>query len=324
MPQPGTREVEHEITVLAPPEAVYQIIAEVTNWPQIFPPSVHAEYLERGAEQELIQIWATANGDVKTWTSRRVLDSKALRIEFRQEVSQPPVGAMGGVWVVEPISDGESLVRLQHDYRAVNDDPKKLDWIDMAVDRNSRAELAALKTNAELATRAPGLLLTFDDIVQIDGSAKDVYDFINEVQLWPQRLPHVARVSLREDTPGLQFLEMNTRTKDGSVHTTTSVRVAFPYTKIVYKQIQTPALMTLHTGRWLLEESSDGVTATSRHTAMINEANIAKVLGDEASIDEARLFVHTALSANSLATLEHAKEYAESRRWGDQPGGGGP
>ncbi len=314
MSQPGTREVEHEIRVLAPSEAVYQIISEVANWSQIFPPSVHVEYLERSAEKELIQIWATANGEAKTWTSRRVLDSKGLRIEFRQEVSQPPVGAMGGAWVVEPISGGESLVRLQHDYRAVDGDPKKLEWIDRAVDRNSRAELVALKTNAELATRAPELLLTFDDIVQIDGSAKDVYDFINEAQLWPQRLPHVARVSLREDTPGLQFLEMDTRTKDGSVHTTTSVRVAFPYTKIVYKQIQTPALMTLHTGHWLLEEKPDGVTVTSRHTAVINDANIAKVLGDEASIDEARTFVRTALSTNSLATLGHAKEYAESKR----------
>jgi aromatase len=314
MSQPDNRVVEHEIKVLAPPEAVYQIIAEVANWPQIFPPSVHVEYLERGAEKELIQIWATANGEAKTWTSRRVLDPKALRIEFRQEVSQPPVGAMGGTWIVEPISDGESLVRLQHDYRAVDGDPKKLEWIDMAVDRNSRAELAALKINAELATRAPELLATFDDIVQIDGSAKDVYDFINEAHLWPQRLPHVARVSLREDAPGLQFLEMDTRTKDGSVHTTKSVRVGFPHTRIVYKQIQTPALMTLHTGHWLLDEKPDGVTATSRHTVVINDANIAKVLGDEASIDDARTFVRTALSTNSLATLGHAKKYAESQR----------
>lgn len=314
MSQPGTRKVEHEIKVLAPAEAVYQVIAEVSNWPQIFPPSVHVEYLERGEEKERIQIWATANGEAKTWTSRRVLDSKALRIEFRQEVSQPPVGAMGGAWVIEPISDGESLVRLLHDYRAVDDDPAKLDWIDKAVDRNSQAELAALKTNAELATKASELLLTFDDIVQIDGSAKDVYDFINEAQLWSERLPHVVRVSLREDTPGLQFLEMDTRTKDGSVHTTKSVRVAFPHTKIAYKQIQVPALMTLHTGHWLLAENSDGVAATSQHTVVINEANITKILGDEACVEDARTFVRTALSTNSLATLGHAKEYAESQR----------
>jgi aromatase len=119
MSQPNTREVEHEIEIRAPAEAVYRAIAEVTNWPQLFPPTVHVEYLERGEEQERIQIWATANGEAKTWTSRRVLDPKALRVKFRQEVSQPPVSAMGGTWVIEPISDGESLVRLLHDYRAI-------------------------------------------------------------------------------------------------------------------------------------------------------------------------------------------------------------
>lgn len=314
MSQPDTCEVEHEIKVRAPAEAVYRAIAEVANWPQLFPPTVHVEYLERGAEKERIQIWATANGEAKTWTSRRVLDPKALRIEFCQEVSQPPVGAMGGTWVIEPIADGESLVRLQHDYRAIDDDPEKLQWIDEAVDRNSQAELTALKTNAELATRAPELRLTFDDVVQIDGSARDVYDFINEAQLWPERLPHVARVSLREDTPGLQLLDMDTRTKDGSVHTTKSVRVAFPQTKIVYKQIQTPALMTLHTGHWLLAEKLGGVTATSQHAVVINEENIAKILGEAASIEDARTFVRTALSTNSLTTLRHAKKYAESQR----------
>jgi aromatase len=72
--------------------------------------------------------------------------------------------------------------------------------------------------------------------------------------------------------------------------------------------------MTLHTGAWLLAETGTGVTVTSRHTVAINEANIAKVLGESATVDDARKFVRNALSANSLATLQHAKAYAESLR----------
>jgi aromatase len=314
MPQPGAREVEHKITVSAPAEAVYQLIAEVGNWPRIFPPSVHVDQIEHTGSEERIRIWATANGEAKTWTSRRRLDPEALRVEFRQEVSQPPVGAMGGTWVIERISDTESRVRLLHDYRAVDDDPEKLAWIERAVDRNSTAELAALKANAELAAGAAELLLSFEDAVHVDGSAKDVYDFINEAQRWSERLPHVVRVSLREDSPGLQLLEMDTRTKDGSVHTTTSVRVCFPHSKIVYKQIVVPALMTVHTGYWLLAETDSGVTATSQHTVVLNPANMTAVLGDSAGVEDARKFVRSALSANSLATLGHAKEYAERQR----------
>jgi aromatase len=314
MTQMGHREVEHEITIDAPAADVYRLIAEVENWPRIFPPTVFVDHVERTETEERIRIWATANGAAKNWTSRRVLDPAALRIEFRQEVSAPPVAAMGGTWIIEPLEGGGSRVRLLHDYRAIDDDPDGLKWIDEAVDRNSRSELAALKTNVELAVASEDLLLSFADTVRIDGSAKDVYDFINEAHLWKERLPHVARVSLEEETPGLQILEMDTLTKDGSSHTTKSVRVTFPHHKIVYKQITVPALMTLHTGYWLFEEDGDGLNATSQHTVVINTANITAILGEGAGVAEAKAFVQNALSTNSRATLGHAKTYAEGRR----------
>lgn len=308
------REVEHEITVRAPATAVYRLIAEVENWPRIFPPTVFVDHVERSGNEERIRIWATANGEPKNWTSRRVLDPEALRIDFRQEVSAPPVAAMGGAWIIEQTAEQECRIRLLHDYRAVDDDPDKLDWIDQAVDRNSRAELAALKSNVELAVGSADLLLSFEDTVRIDGSAKDVYDFLNEAQLWSERLPHVARVRLRETTPGLQVLEMDTRTRDGSTHTTESVRVCFPHRLIAYKQTTLPALMTLHTGYWRLEQDATGVTATSQHTVIINPENITRVLGEGKGVEEARTFVRNALSTNSTATLGHAKDYAEGKR----------
>jgi aromatase len=304
------RETEHEVNVGAPAEQVYALIADVGRWPEIFPPTVHAECVEKDGNCELIQIWATANGAAKTWTSRRQHHPERMSVSFRQERSQHPVGGMGGEWVVEPVSGSACRVRLLHDFFAAGDDPAGLDWITQAVDRNSLSELHALKASAE--QDGPGGLITFDDVVTVDGSAKDVYDFLNEAQLWPQRLPHVARVSLEEETPGLQVLGMDTSTKDGSVHTTRSVRVCQPYGSIVYKQIVTPALMTLHTGRWLIEERAGrGVLVTSRHTVRINTARITDVLGPDADLLTAQQFVRNALSGNSLTTLRAAKAYAE-------------
>jgi bifunctional hydroxylase/dehydrase len=314
-PHQPVHETEHEITVSAPADRVYALIADVSRWPETFPPTVHAECVERDGDAELIRLWATANGTAKTWTSRRHHDPARRSVSFRQERSQHPVGGMGGEWIVEPVSDSECRVRLLHDYFAATDDPADLEWISQAVDRNSHSELSALKTSAELGgadQHGPGQLITFDDTVTVDGSAKDVYDFINQASLWPVRLPHVARVSLEEETPGLQILEMDTSTKDGSVHTTKSVRVCQPYHSIVYKQIVVPALMTLHTGRWLIEErDGGGVSVTSRHTVRINTANIAKVLGPDADAQDAEQFVRTALSGNSTTTLKAAKAYAE-------------
>ncbi|MER7519422.1 aromatase/cyclase [Streptomyces sp. NPDC126499] len=310
------REVEHEITAAAPAETVFRLIAEVENWPRIFPPTIHVEHVERGEREERIQIWATANGEPKNWTSHRTLDPENLRITFRQEIPTPPVAAMGGTWIIEPVSATESRIRLLHDYRAIDDDPESLKWIDEAVDRNSRSELAALRENVERvhAETEAELTFSFEDSVEIAGSAKDVYDFINEANLWSERLPHVATVRLDEDSPGLQTLEMDTRAKDGSVHTTKSYRVTFPHHKIAYKQVTLPALMTLHTGYWTFTETDTGVTASSQHTVTINTANIARILGADATVADAREYVHTALSTNSKATLGHAKAHAEARR----------
>jgi aromatase len=304
------RETQHEVSVDAPADQVYALIADVGKWPEVFPPTVHAESAAWDGDSELIRIWATANDTVRTWTSARRHDPEHLSVSFRQERSQHPVGGMGGKWVVEPVSASRCHVRLLHDFFAASDDPADLDWISQAVDRNSASELHALKTTAELT--GPDQLITFDDTVPVDGSAADVYDFLNEAQLWPERLPHVSRVSLAEDTPGLQVLEMDTRAMGGSVHTTRSVRVCRPHHSIVYKQIVLPALMTLHTGRWLIEESDgSGVSVTSRHTVRINTARIADVLGPGADVPAARQFVRTALSGNSLATMRAARAYAE-------------
>ncbi|MGW7089758.1 aromatase/cyclase [Streptomyces sp. NPDC054871] len=308
-----TREVEHEITVQAPAAAVYSLIAEVRNWPRIFPPTIYVDHAPQGPHEELIRIWATANGEAKAWTSRRTLDPEALRITFRQEVSAPPVASMGGAWIIEPVSADSSRIRLLHDYRAVDDDPESLEWIDRAVDRNSRSELAALKQNVELAYASEDLTFSFEDTVQIAGSAKDVFDFIDQAGLWSERLPHVATVRLQEDTPGLQELEMDTRAKDGSVHTTKSYRVTFPHHRIAYKQTTLPALMTLHTGYWTFAENEAGVAASSQHTVTINTANIAAVLGQDATVADAKEYVRAALSTNSRATLGHAKDHAEQR-----------
>lgn len=309
----SAREVDHEITVRAPAQEVYRFIVDVDDWPQVFPPTVHVECVERGHSEEVIRIWATANGEPRTWTSQRWLDPEALRVDFRQRRSTHPVAHMGGAWLVEPLSADESRVRLLHDYRAVDDDEDALVLIDKAVDRNSRSELAALKNRAEALTGAPETLMSFSDCVSVRGPATEVYDFVNQADKWAERLPHVARVALTEDTPGLQTLEMDTRAADGSTHTTSSVRVCFPHERIVYKQLRVPRLMTLHTGRWSFEEKDGETLVTSQHTVMVDTGAIGAVLGENSDLADARRIIRSSLGGNSMATMNLAKEYVENK-----------
>jgi len=263
---------------------------------------------------ERLRIWATADGRLNNWISSRVLDPDFMWIDFRQEVSPPPVASMRGSWVIEPVSETESRIWLLHHYRAVNDDPVDLARIDQAVDSNSRTELAALKAYVERLTASADLTFSFEDSVQINGSATDVFTFINEAGRWVERLPHVAAVRLEEGTPGLQTLEMDTRAKDGSTHTTKSYRVCLPPHKIAYKQVTLPPVMSLHTGYWSFQDNPTGVLASSQHTVVLNPDNIVRFLAEDAGITTTKELVQSSLSANSRATLGHAKTYAEGRR----------
>ncbi|WP_406145954.1 aromatase/cyclase [Streptomyces sp. NBC_01012] len=310
---------EHAVTVGASPDVVYALVADVAEWPQVFGPTVHVEVLEEapaGGGEQLLRIWAVAGDKVRTWTSRRVLDPAARTISFRQVVTAAPVASMGGEWRVQELEDGSSRVTLLHDYRAVDGDPAAEELIESAVDTNSRSELLALKNTAELGDAREELHFTFSDSETVFGAAGDVFAFLDRADLWPERLPHVARLDLTEDEPGIQHMDMDTRSPDGSTHNTTSVRVCFEDRDvIVYKQLRVPVAMAGHTGRWVIESLGDGtVRATSWHTVTLDPAGVRTALGPEATLAEARALVRRSLGTNSSTTLRHAKQFAEEAR----------
>lgn len=309
-----TREVEHEITVAAPAADAYRLLADVQNLPQIFPPTIYVEQTERTQDEERIRVWATANGEATNWSAHRTLDERALRIGFRQDVSPAPIASMAGTYIIEPLEEDRSRVRLLFDYRAVDDDAESLRWIDQAVQENARSQLTSLKDSLERAHADRDLTFSIEESVRVDGSAKDVYDFVNEAQFWGERLPHVTAVRFVEDSVGLQTLEMDVRVEDGTVHTTKSYRVCFPNHKIAFKAVRLPALLSLHTGHWAFEEDGEGVVVRARHRVVLRADGMAKVLGPQATVEDAREYVRNALGANSRTVLAHAKAYAESRR----------
>jgi ribosome-associated toxin RatA of RatAB toxin-antitoxin module len=304
---------EHTITATARPEHAYDVIADVTEWPHLFPPTVHAEEVERAGDEQVIRIWAFADGRVRDWRSRRWLDPAARRIRFRQEVSSPPVAFMGGEWIMRPAGERTEVV-LTHEFGAIGDDEAQAEWIAKVVDHNSGQELESVRRNAERRAADERLVLTFDDSVVVAGPAAGVYDFVYRCADWPDRLPHVARLAVTEDEHGVQVMEMDTRSPEGDVHTTRSVRVCFPDERIVYKQTTTPKIMTAHTGQWLFRPVPEGVRAISRHTVVIDPDAVTDALGPDATVEDARAAVRHALGTNSLTTLNHAKEYVEQGR----------
>ncbi|HTX10135.1 MAG TPA: aromatase/cyclase [Solirubrobacteraceae bacterium] len=308
--------LEHSIAVSAPPSAAFRVIADAVNWPIVFLPTIHLERDDLGGGEERIHVWALANDEVKAWTSIRNVDPDRLTVQFRQEKSSPPIGAMSGEWIVEAQPDGGSLVRLLHDFSAIDDDPASLQWIADATDRNSQTELATLKAAAEQADERDSLIVWWDDSVPSTGAPDDAWEFMWNAREWPSRVPHVERMSLEEPEPNIQLMEMDTKTKDGSAHTTKSIRVGFPKRRLVYKQTTPPTLLSVHTGHFLIEDAPKGFILTSRHIAMIRPEKIAEVLGADATVQDAREFIQSALTANSRVTMEHASAFAEGAKVG--------
>ncbi|MFF8716470.1 aromatase/cyclase [Streptomyces sp. NPDC015184] len=303
----------HSVEVAAPAGVVYGMISNAVQWPLFFPPNVHVERLEFDGRDERLRMWAVANGQVRSWLSRRVQDPEARRIDFRQQHPQAPVESMNGSWTVRERPGGTSLLTLLHDFTVIDDRPEDVSWTQRAVDTNSTAELAQLKHLAERWTRLDELVLSFEDAVRVKGPAELVYDFLYRVGDWPELVPHVARLDLTEDAPGVQVMAMDTRTADGATHTTESVRICFPHAgRIVYKQTRTPALMEAHTGEWSVLPDESGVTVISQHNVVLREEAVERVLGEGADLARVRRHVREALGRNSTATLNLAKRHAES------------
>ncbi|MEV8536682.1 aromatase/cyclase [Streptomyces sp. NPDC051211] len=313
MSGPRVHRLSYAVDVAAPAGVVYALIADTTQWPLFVPPSIHVERLDFDGVRDRFRIWATANGSVSSWLSRRTLDACARRIDFRQELPAAPLLAMGGSWTVEELGPDRSRLLLSHEYEVAADRPGDAEWVRRATDTNSLAELAQLKDTAERWGRLDGLLLAFEDAVRVKGPAQLVYDFLYGIADWPGRVPHVARAEVTEDSPGVQMVSMDTRTGDGRQHHTESVRICFPYAgRIVHKQTRPPALLAAHAGEWSLLPDETGVTAVAQHRVLLREEAVERELGRGATLADARAHVREALGRASLSTLELARRHAES------------
>lgn len=94
---------------------------------------------------------------------------------------------------------------------------------------------------------------------------QDAYAFLHDAGACPERLPHVAALSLEEPAPGVQFFDMTTAAPDGSEHTTRSVRITLAPRLIVYKQLVPPALLSAHTRHWSFVETPERARLCAAH-----------------------------------------------------------
>ncbi len=297
----------HDIRIAAPAQVVFDIIANVESWPLRFPPTIKAQRVDGDEQSETIRIWAMAEGRVRSWQSDRTLDREHLTVTFRQTVPASPLTSMIGRWTIVPAQD-DVLVRFSHEFTVEGDDPATIARVVEAIDINTTSELGSLKDAAE-SSGGSDLAMDFADTIDLPvGDSGDAREFIERCDLWPERLDHVESLHLAQNDAGLQVMEMETRSTDGSMHTTVSGRVCDPGGTIAYKQTRTPEGLTAHCGEWSFSETPDGVRVTSRHMVLL-DGDVLDRRG--LSTEEARTMVRNALGTNSRATLNALSDHLQ-------------
>ncbi|MET9258102.1 aromatase/cyclase [Streptomyces sp. NPDC048182] len=308
----GTKRSTKRIRVSAPAGVVYALLADAENWPLFFSPSVHVETLDAEGERQRMLMWSLLGGRLTSWISWRRLDPVHHRMEFRQELPAAPLHSMGGLVQIHERGPGACEIELGYDLTTAGPPGGQRARAERAVDLNTTAQLDGLKTVAERWPRLDDLMLTFEDSLHVDGPAELVYDFLYRAGDWPELVPHITRVDLTEDTPGVQHLSTQTRTEYGT-RTLTSVRVCFPHAeRVVYKETTPSPLLAAHVGEWSVVPDGRGVTVTARHSALLREEHLAAELGEHATLAAARRHVREEIGRNARVLLAHARTHAEN------------
>lgn len=143
------RTTRHTTRVSAPPREVYQLLANVDQWPRIFDTVLAVEHIGFVGTGERVRFWGTFGDRRGSWVYARETNPKRMQVRFRQDRVAAPFASLGGLWLVQPKGDG-AQVALDHYYRVLDDDPAGARQAEDVIERSSPVMLAALRRVAEV------------------------------------------------------------------------------------------------------------------------------------------------------------------------------
>ncbi|MCX2968747.1 MULTISPECIES: aromatase/cyclase [Streptomyces] len=297
------------VDVAAPAGVVFAVLADTPQWPLFVPSAVHTERLEFDGATERSLVWVLVDGALTSWVAHRRLDAAGLRVDFRHEPSEGPVGVLRGTWTVEPLGPGHSRATLTCDFTVADGHAADTARVRRATGAHAREVLAGVRDAAERWPRLDDLLLSFEDTARFPGPPEAVYDVLYRLSDWPALLPDVARIDVTERRPGVQVLRAGFLAADGSRHTAEGAQVCFPHAgRLVWKHTLAGGPVAAHTGEWTVVPDGGAVTVVGRHRVLLSGG------GDLGGGDlgGAREHVRDTLRRRALAVLDAAGTRARS------------
>jgi ribosome-associated toxin RatA of RatAB toxin-antitoxin module len=104
----------NSIFMHAPKPAIFEVAADLELWPKILPHYRYIQFLERGADRNLVVMAARRSGIPISWTSEQIIDRDKFEIHFHHLKAWTK--GMRVVWTFSDTSDGVQ-VTISHDLR---------------------------------------------------------------------------------------------------------------------------------------------------------------------------------------------------------------
>lgn len=152
---------EHTVTVEAPADVVYAVLADVEGYADLFPPTESVTMLEETESYQIARLVVDVSGQLQSWVSRRDLYPERRTIAYRQLENAAMVEYMGGEWRALPLDESRTQLIITHDFaarptEAVPSQEKATELLQAAVERNSHADLDAVRKEAEKRAQTVG------------------------------------------------------------------------------------------------------------------------------------------------------------------------
>jgi ribosome-associated toxin RatA of RatAB toxin-antitoxin module len=150
----GMDHTEHTVTVQASADVVYDVLADVEGYAKLFPPTESVTMVEESGTHQIARLVVDVSGQRQAWVSRRDLDPQRRVIAYRQLENAPMVAYMGGEWRALPLGENQTQLVITHDFAARSTSAipsldQATELLRAAVERNSHADLAAVRQEAE-------------------------------------------------------------------------------------------------------------------------------------------------------------------------------
>ncbi|MEV6823632.1 aromatase/cyclase [Amycolatopsis sp. NPDC051102] len=152
---------EHTVTVEAPADVVFAVLADIEGYANLFPPTRESTLLEESETHQIARLVVDVSGQVQSWVTRRDIDREHRVIAYRQLENAPMIEFMGGEWRALPLDEERTQLVITHDFaarptEAVPSQEKATELLRAAVDRNSDADLDAVRKESERRAQAVG------------------------------------------------------------------------------------------------------------------------------------------------------------------------